>query len=1155
MAMPERQESGPRTVLFLDEGDRTPRPMAVGEALAEALARAALANEERRDPFAVSFTTLFVGLLAGEDPVGEWLRSQVGATGVDLAALLKPRGLDPRAAESLRETSLPPDATRLPLTRSSSARTALTEAERLARDLGTVTDSRHVVAAYLSLPTYHEQDFRTLRIDRVAWAQAFSDAMARAFRSEARTWREFAARVFPRSSVQDPIPNAAQQPVAPAQEAHPEQPPAEPTPDLNQAEAHVRQGLQEAQRLAGDDPVRPFHVISAAVNLAASGVSPAFQRLAKIARLPARAPERGARSDREVALGDDLRRELAWAQRPTAGETSPHRLWGRDLVTAALLCDDPALSAALEQVGRPLDLVRDLWLAFVTREGSARSAEEWRTWWRRAGVALPGPRRTGYATETDEGQDRLGVEGEAQAFARLILDRAVQAPLSIGILGDWGSGKSFFIEQIKKQVSALKGQRPELLEEVVQIEFNAWHASDANLWASLVTFIFDEIWAEVSRKPGTEAAARDQLVQEIERARGAVHEAEVQVEAARTALSKAEGELDRKRTLLAWSTVYRKIGKDELERLAGRAGWHQPLQTINDVDRAVREVAASGNRLRLVAASLTERPFRHVVVPIAVVGAVTGALWLAPAAFPDWYRWEPLKELSRWVTTITGAVAAIVAPLRTAGRKVGELASKLTAVRDGYADELGRMKDQKEAERIREARRELDSAETSVSVAKDRLAELLTQRASLDPARRLGAFLQERVQSTLYRSQQGIISLVHRDFRELSRYMKKLREAAPAQPAPGDASPRPADEAVGDAAVRPFDRIVLYVDDLDRCRPDQVVHMLEAVHLLLALDLFVVVVAVDSRWLTRALEVHYRDLLVATDSRESDGLRASTPQNYLEKIFQVTYALGPMKPEHVAEYVASLSSSQSAEATARAASGAARPQPPGESGNAARRTPAVGGVAETPGPAGDVTPEPATVKGGPKDGGSAAQGAGTAPRPATPPPAIRIDEAEQEFICRLAPLLPTPRIAKRLANVYRLIKSMKSADELEEFEGRRSESCLLVLAILFGRPTVAADLLRALHERRAPFDDGSRRLIDAIAARAHLPGEPPHVRQAWADLLSTLKHIGVDQTVAALAGEPLEVARYSLVSGHDWHTWLREAPPRAPAGQPPRPVA
>ena len=47
--------------------------------------------------------------------------------------------------------------------------------------------------------------------------------------------------------------------------------------------------------------------------------------------------------------------------------------------------------------------------------------------------------------------------------------------------------------------------------------------------------------------------------------------------------------------------------------------------------------------------------------------------------------------------------------------------------------------------------------------------------------------------------------------------------------------------------------------------------MLEAIHLLLALELFVVVVAVDPRWLLQALHSHYRDQLTAPEARHDGG--------------------------------------------------------------------------------------------------------------------------------------------------------------------------------------------------------------------------------------------------------------------------------------------
>src|SRR5262245_63527213 len=101
-----------------------------------------------------------------------------------------------------------------------------------------------------------------------------------------------------------------------------------------------------------------------------------------------------------------------------------------------------------------------------------------------------------------------------------------------------------------------------------------------------------------------------------------------------------------------------------------------------------------------------------------------------------------------------------------------------------------------------------------------------------------------------------------------------------------------------DDAPAPIERIVLYIDDLDRCSPEQVVEVLQAVHLLLALELFVVVVGVDPRWLLRALRGEYRAMLTGEGSApDEDEWWQTTPQDYLEKIFNIPFR----SEEHTSE--------------------------------------------------------------------------------------------------------------------------------------------------------------------------------------------------------------------------------------------------------------
>src|SRR5262249_59712508 len=82
-------------------------------------------------------------------------------------------------------------------------------------------------------------------------------------------------------------------------------------------------------------------------------------------------------------------------------------------------------------------------------------------------------------------------------------------------------------------------------------------------------------------------------------------------------------------------------------------------------------------------------------------------------------------------------------------------------------------------------------------------------------------------------------------------------------------------------------RMVVVIDDLDRCEPEKAVEMLQAINLLLNFESFIVVMGIDARIVTRAIEKHYRDLL---------GPAGASGYEYLDKIVKIPFRIPESEP-------------------------------------------------------------------------------------------------------------------------------------------------------------------------------------------------------------------------------------------------------------------
>jgi uncharacterized caspase-like protein len=90
------------------------------------------------------------------------------------------------------------------------------------------------------------------------------------------------------------------------------------------------------------------------------------------------------------------------------------------------------------------------------------------------------------------------------------------------------------------------------------------------------------------------------------------------------------------------------------------------------------------------------------------------------------------------------------------------------------------------------------------------------------------------------------------------------------------------------------DRILIIIDDLDRCEPQKAVEVLQAIKLLLDFDTFIVCLGIDARIITRAVEKHYAELL---------GPAGTSGYEYLDKIVQIPFQIPEPTLEEVRIFI------------------------------------------------------------------------------------------------------------------------------------------------------------------------------------------------------------------------------------------------------------
>lgn len=97
-----------------------------------------------------------------------------------------------------------------------------------------------------------------------------------------------------------------------------------------------------------------------------------------------------------------------------------------------------------------------------------------------------------------------------------------------------------------------------------------------------------------------------------------------------------------------------------------------------------------------------------------------------------------------------------------------------------------------------------------------------------------------------------------------------------------------------------INKLIVLIDDLDRCLPDRIIDNLEAIKLFLNVKNTAFVIGADPRIVRHAIEYRYKDMV---DERNEENSNVRIVHDYLEKLIQIPYYLPKLSDSEVETYI------------------------------------------------------------------------------------------------------------------------------------------------------------------------------------------------------------------------------------------------------------
>lgn len=165
------------------------------------LARAALINHYYEEEFDLSFSSMILSFLAGDDPLSQWFKTYVKAAKIDVQKILEEHNVNWQILDDIAARQLPSEIQKASYRMTTSAARFLNTASQFRASLNQgdeekPLDVRHLMAVYIYAPGGHERDIVRWGFDRKDWSISFLSQMRSMYPEELDFWKSLHQKVL-----------------------------------------------------------------------------------------------------------------------------------------------------------------------------------------------------------------------------------------------------------------------------------------------------------------------------------------------------------------------------------------------------------------------------------------------------------------------------------------------------------------------------------------------------------------------------------------------------------------------------------------------------------------------------------------------------------------------------------------------------------------------------------------------------------------------------------------------------------------------------------------------------------------------------------------------------------------------------------------------